>query len=254
MIAERYAALHQTHVPQALPFSRQIIRVRIGSSFMQKAILHTLATVLSSKDETTAHHAQRVKIYACGIGRALNCSRIIMSQVGQTALLHDIGKIHIDDAILNKPGRLTTEEFTKMKAHTLLGGDLVGSLRFHPMLVAGVRSHHERWDGKGYPDGLKEDEIPFLARVIAVADTYDCCLSDRPYRKGLGASRSQEILREESGKQFDPSCVAAFFVVLPEMAEEVAHLSPYTPSYAEQLTDAALAAAPAAGYLEQEVA
>lgn len=186
--------------------------------------MNTLATVLDAKDRTTAQHVQRVQIYARAIGRALLVSPTILENITTAALLHDIGKIVVDTVVLNKPAAFTPAERVEMARHAAVGGEIVGQLEFHPLIVAGVRHHHERWDGRGYPDRLIGDDIPKLARIISVADTFDACIEDRPYRKGLGRERALAIIREGRETQFDPAAVDAFFVALPEIDEEYAQV------------------------------
>src|SRR5207244_8098072 len=118
--------------------------------------------------------------------------------------LHDIGKIGIDDDILRKPGALTTEEYKIMQTHTIKGAEILGTIPDLAPVIPIVRSHHERWDGKGYPDGLAGEAIPRLARIVAVADTFDAMTSDRPYRKGMAADVAFAEVAKQSGKQFDP--------------------------------------------------
>jgi putative two-component system response regulator len=125
-------------------------------------------------------------------------------KIYQMALLHDIGKIGIDDAILRKPSRLTDEEFEAIKKHTLKGSEILSEITEMPELCTGARWHHERYDGKGYPDGLKGDEIPIEARIICVADSYDAMTSDRSYRKNLSQEKVRSEIAANIGIQFDP--------------------------------------------------
>lgn len=212
---------------------------------MRRAILHTLATMLAIKDRTTSQHAHRVRLYATALCRQLDCSPVTLANVGVAALLHDIGKIGVSDRVLNKPARLDADEQAEMRLHAGHGGDIAGQLDFAPMIVAGVRHHHERWDGGGYPDGLRGTEIPVLARIVAVADTFDACMEDRPYRRSLGRDRSVQIIREESGRQFCPDAVAAFLAALPEIDEELAQAIP-APHIGNLLVDVGATPAPLA--------
>jgi response regulator RpfG family c-di-GMP phosphodiesterase len=170
-----------------------------------------LATALETKDSGTAVHSQRVQHYAVELARALGSELVEDPSAEYGFLLHDVGKIGIPDHILQKPGPLTPEERALMQTHTVLGEQMLGGVAF--LQGAGlevVRSHHERWDGDGYPDGLGGEDIPLGARVFAVADTLDAMTSDRPYRRALPwASAGAEILRQRGG-QFDPAIVRAF--------------------------------------------
>ena len=127
--------------------------------------------------------------------------------------LHDIGKIGIGDTILGKPDRLTPIEFEKMKLHTVKGAEILSTVPGLLPIIPIVRSHHERWDGNGYPDGLAGEAIPLMARIVAVADAYDAMTSDRPYRKAMPAEAVFDQIKNESGKQFDAQCVKAFLAI-----------------------------------------
>jgi putative two-component system response regulator len=139
-----------------------------------------------------------------------------IERVYRMALLHDVGKIGIPDAVLNKPGKLTDEEFALIKSHTVRGGDILGKVQSMPELSDGARWHHERFDGRGYPDGMRGEDIPLEARIICVADCYDAMTSDRVYRKHL----SQEVVRREieayAGSQFDPQIARLMLEIIDE--------------------------------------
>jgi HD-GYP domain-containing protein (c-di-GMP phosphodiesterase class II) len=146
--------------------------------------------------------------------------------VERGALLHDIGKIGVSDTILLKPGKLTDEEWVEMRKHSMHGHEILRGIEFLGNARLVVRSHHERFDGKGYPDGLAGARIPIGARIFAVIDTYDAMTSDRPYRKALPASVAREEIVKQSGTQFDPACADAFLGIpqpeLDALREEVA--------------------------------
>src|SRR5207249_4729351 len=138
-------------------------------------------------------------------------------QIG--APLHDIGKIGIDDAILRKTGKLTKEEYESMKAHTLRGAAILETIPDLAHIIPIVRSHHERWDGKGYPDGLSGEGIPLLARIVAVADAFDAMISNRPYRSGLTLEKAFTGLKDQAGSAYDPACIEAFLRLRPRIEE-----------------------------------
>ena len=170
-----------------------------------------LASALESKDTGTRAHSQRVQEYAVELGRAIDAELVQQPSAEYGFLLHDVGKIGIPDSVLQKPGPLTEEERRLMQTHTVLGEQMLGGVAFlrgQALLV--VRSHHERWDGDGYPDGLGGDEIPLAARIFAVADTLDAMTSDRPYRvRGTWEAAHDEIVAQ-ARRQFDPVVVDAF--------------------------------------------
>ena len=162
------------------------------------------AHAIDEKDSYTGGHSERVAAYSMLIADRMGMKHSRARKIYQMALLHDIGKIGIDDAILRKPSRLTDEEFEAIKKHTLKGSEILGEITEMPELATGARWHHERYDGKGYPDGLKGDEIPIEARIICVADSYDAMTSDRSYRKNLSQEKVRSEIAANIGIQFDP--------------------------------------------------
>ncbi|MBZ5639579.1 MAG: HD domain-containing protein [Acidobacteriia bacterium] len=182
-----------------------------------RAVTEALALAIEAKDENTEDHLRRVQHFSLGIGRAIGLSGPQMEALKAASLLHDVGKIAVPEYILTKPGRLTPEEFEKMKIHPRVGADILSVVPFPYPLAPIVRHHHERWDGTGYPDGLAGEDIPVGARVLSVADCYDALTSDRPYRKALPASEAIAFLERERGKMFDPSVVEAFLPALPSL-------------------------------------
>ncbi len=180
-----------------------------------------LAQAIELRDDYTGGHTARVSKYAETLGRQLNLSSHDLKWIRLGTPLHDIGKIGIDDAILRKPGGLTPNEFKIMQSHTVKGAAILGTIPDLAPVIPIVRSHHERWDGKGYPDGLAGEAIPRLARIVAVADTFDAMTSDRPYRKGMAVELAFVELEKQSGKQFDPECAEAFLAIQDSIVSEM---------------------------------
>lgn len=175
--------------------------------------ISTLAAALDARDPYTAGHSIRVAKYAHAIGKKANFSEEELRILKQSALLHDIGKIGIPDEILLKETKLTDEEYEIIKSHPVIGVELIKQVQQAEMLdaiIPGIRSHHERWDGKGYPDGLKGHNIPILGRIIAVADAFDAMTSDRPYRRGMTMVEAMNILKEGRFIQWDGHFVDLF--------------------------------------------
>lgn len=192
--------------------------------------VESLALAVDAKDQTTYGHIRRVRAYAlrlaklCGI---TNSDELKAIETG--SLLHDIGKLAIDDYLLNKPGRLSKQEFEKMKLHAAAGDEILQEVRFPFPVAQYVRCHHEQWDGLGYPDGLKGEQIPLGARILTIADAFDAIRSSRPYKVSFGVQDSIELLRAKAGKRFDPHLVDLFITHIDELvaaAEEAANNAP----------------------------
>ncbi|HXI91115.1 MAG TPA: HD-GYP domain-containing protein, partial [Blastocatellia bacterium] len=179
-------------------------------SRLHLATVEALATAIDAKDEITHDHVYRVQVYACGLARHFGLSEPEIEALKAGALLHDVGKIAVPDYILNKPGKLTAAEFEKMKIHTVVGAQILERVNFPYPVVPIVRHHHERWDGRGYPDGLKGDLIPLTARILTVADCFDAVREDRQYRKGMSRDEACQFLSGNAAAQFDPNVVEAF--------------------------------------------
>jgi putative nucleotidyltransferase with HDIG domain len=179
--------------------------------------LGALVSAIEAKDLYTQQHSKRVTQLALKIAGKLGCSQEQLRRLESSGPLHDIGKIGIDDHILKKPGKLTDEEFEKIKTHPMIGVNIVTSLGLDEDELAIIRNHHERWDGLGYPDGIGGDRIPRLARILAVADAYDAMSSNRAYRDALPFESCMRELRQNRGTQFDPEVVDA---ALPIIAGE----------------------------------
>jgi putative nucleotidyltransferase with HDIG domain len=174
------------------------------------ATLYGFVHALEARDLYTRQHSSRVTDIAIILGRELGCSADELNILNFAGPLHDIGKIGIRDDILLKPGRLSAEEFEKIKEHPVIGANMLSQLGLWEQERHIIRCHHERFDGRGYPDGLKQEEIPFLARVLSLADAYDAMASDRAYRKRMEPSLILSIIQEGAGTQFDPRIVDAF--------------------------------------------
>ena len=169
--------------------------------------IEALALAIEAKDHTTHEHLQRVQVYAVEIGKELCLNHMQLEGLRAAAVLHDIGKLAVPEHIISKPGKLTREEFEKMKIHPIVGAEILERVRFPYPVTAIVRSHHEHWDGTGYPDGLKGDQIPIGARVLAAVDCLDALATDRQYRRALPLDEAMEKVAAESGISFDPRVV-----------------------------------------------
>jgi len=169
--------------------------------------IEALALAIEAKDQTTHDHLQRVRVYAVEVAKELKLGHEEMEALQAAALLHDIGKLAIPEHIISKPGRLTPEEFEKMKIHPLVGAEILERVRFPYPVVPIVRAHHEKYDGSGYPLGLRAGQIPIGARILAAVDFLDALASDRQYRRALPLEEAMSRLHEESGKSFDPQVV-----------------------------------------------
>jgi putative nucleotidyltransferase with HDIG domain len=190
---------------------------------MRKIYLETiraLAAAIDAKDPYTKGHSERVAQIAVLLAQELDLSDRDSENIEYTALLHDIGKIGIDDRILGKSSKLSNEEFKKIKEHPIVGAKIIEPVDFLKNSYKTIYHHHEKYNGGGYPDGLKEKDIPLCARIIAVADAYDAMGSDRPYRKKLSKEKILKEFIEQSGKQFDPQIVNALMLILKREREE----------------------------------
>jgi ribonuclease P protein subunit RPR2 len=200
---ERYAAdLRET-------FKEERTRSQeLRESYM--ATVRALSNAVEARDAYTGKHAERVAAYGLEIAHALGLDLAEMPEVEFGFLLHDIGKVAVSDRILFKPTDLTEEERALMAKHPAIGAEIIRDIGFLGAAAAVVRSHHERWDGTGYPDGLPGEEIPLTARVFAVADVLDALTTDRPYRPASPFAAAREMINAESGTHFDPQVVAVF--------------------------------------------
>ena len=193
-------------------------------SQLHLATAEALATAIDAKDQTTHCHVRRVQIYAAGMGEMFGLTADEIAALKAGALLHDIGKLAVPPHILNKPGPLTHAEFEKMKIHTVVGAQILGRVNFPYPVIPIVRHHHEQWDGRGYPDRLRGEQIPITARIISVVDCFDSVREDRPFRRGMTLDEATALLRRGAGIHFDPVVVEQFIKHLPRFDAEIATL------------------------------
>jgi diguanylate cyclase (GGDEF)-like protein/putative nucleotidyltransferase with HDIG domain len=181
------------------------------------ATIEALALAIDAKDQTGQSHIRRVQVYATNIARALGMSDTDIQGVKTAALLHDIGKLAVPEHILSKPGPLTQEEFQKIRVHPQVGAEIISAVPFPYPVAPLILSHHERWDGKGYPQGLKGEAIPLGARILSVVDYYDALTSDRPYHRAMTHDAALALLQQEAGRALDPTVVQMFMRMTAEM-------------------------------------
>jgi putative nucleotidyltransferase with HDIG domain len=180
-------------------------------------VIRALTSAIDAKDPYTCGHSDRVARVAVRLAKELGCSQRELEVIYLSGLLHDIGKIGIDDHVLRKPGKLTQAEYEHIKLHAEIGYRILKDIKQLDQVLPVVRHHHEAWNGDGYPFGLAGDEIPLYARIVAVADAFDAMSSDRPYRKGMPDEQLDRILREGAGKQWDAAVIEKFFAVREEI-------------------------------------
>jgi putative nucleotidyltransferase with HDIG domain len=187
---------------------------------LEQAYLETiraLASAIDAKDPYTRGHSDRVATLAVEIGRELGLDDAELRVLEFSGILHDVGKIGIPEHVLLKPSRLTPEEFAVVKAHSVIGAEIVQGVEFLKRAEPAIRHHHERWDGKGYPDGLAGKDIPLIARIVNAADTWDACTSERPYHPARSAAEVVPIMAEARGAQLDPDVHDATLRVLARL-------------------------------------
>jgi diguanylate cyclase (GGDEF)-like protein/putative nucleotidyltransferase with HDIG domain len=189
-------------------------------SDLHLATIEALALAIDAKDQTAQSHIRRVQVYAAGLAASLGMPSNEIQGVKTAALLHDIGKLAVPEHILSKPGPLTQEEFQKIRIHPQVGAEIISGVPFPYPVAPLILSHHERWDGKGYPVGLKAEEIPLGARILSVVDYFDALMSERPYHKAMSFEAAIGLLKQESGKALDPRVVETFIEMYPALAAE----------------------------------
>jgi response regulator RpfG family c-di-GMP phosphodiesterase len=225
VLASLESALHKRHLERQVEDYRQHLEEMVAArtSQLREALQHVersyedtlqaLGAAIDLRDNETAGHSQRVRRYSLEIGSAMGWSEELLLNLARGAYLHDIGKLGIADSILLKSGPLTADERKLMERHVQIGFDLVKDIAFLASAAEIVLAHHERYDGGGYPRGLKGEEILLSARIFAVADTLDAITSDRPYRRASSFESARETIRQCSGSQFDPQIVDVFLCI-----------------------------------------
>jgi HD-GYP domain-containing protein (c-di-GMP phosphodiesterase class II) len=183
---------------------------------MYVATMTSLAQVVEAKDSTTRGHLDRTQRYGLALAQRVDPEMAARQEVAYGFFLHDIGKVGIPESVLCKPGPLTEDEWAIMRTHPAIGAQIVEPIRFLEGAVEIVRTHHERWDGRGYPIGLRGEQIPLAARVFAIADCFDAMTSDRPYRSAMSFDQAFEEIRLGAGTQFDPDVVSVFLDLTAE--------------------------------------
>jgi HD-GYP domain-containing protein (c-di-GMP phosphodiesterase class II) len=176
--------------------------------------IRTLAAAIDAKDRYTRGHSERVSSYSMAISKHLGLSQEEVFRVHIAAILHDVGKLGIKDGILNKPGGLSDEEFEVMRKHPAIGAQIMSPIRMLKDIIPGIRNHHETWDGNGYPDGLEGEQIPMVARIIGIADTFDAMTTTRPYQQAMTLEYVLSKMKAMSGSRFDPMVIDAFMAAV----------------------------------------
>ena len=209
-------------------------------SELHLATIEALALAIDAKDQTAHNHLGRMQLYATALARALGMSASDVQAVETAALLHDIGKLAVPEHILAKPGPLTAEEFQKVRIHPQIGADIIAAVPFPYPVSPLILAHHERWDGRGYPSGLRGESIPLGARILCLVDYFVALTSARPYHAPMTVEAAVGVVEQEAGKAFDPVAVAAFLRILPDIRAEVeaADLSRLRLSPAAESSDA----------------
>jgi putative nucleotidyltransferase with HDIG domain len=206
-----------------LMLARYSFKIYLDSHTILLRTIASLVEAIEAKDQYTRGHSQRVAYISNALCRALKCPKKFTDQVTMAALLHDTGKIGVEDAILRKPGPLTKEEYDIVKQHPVIGRRIIESINLPQTVNDAVLYHHRRFDGTGYPEeGPAAGELPLSAAILAVADCYDAMITDRPYRKGMTKAEARKIIEEVAGTQLDPKVVKAFLAIEPQLKTEEA--------------------------------
>jgi putative nucleotidyltransferase with HDIG domain len=207
---------YRLYVSQTKGYVDRLEEMNHSLDEINMGLLETLAAIIDADDVYTSNHSRHVAIYASAIAEKMNLSQEERTRIRKAGLVHDVGKVGISDSIIGKQGQLKEDEYNIVKRHPAISAEIIGSMQGFHDIVSVVRAHHERWDGRGYPDGLKGEEIPLAARIIALADALEAMLSDRPYRRTRSFKEILDEIERCSGTQFDPAVVKAFFAVVEE--------------------------------------
>jgi putative two-component system response regulator len=216
------------HQAELMARVRSVLRLAEAMAEVDGAhgVIAALANAVEAKDSLTEQHCQRLASLANRVGGSLDLDASTLRALTFGALLHDIGKIGISDAILTKPAPLTSMEWTEMRRHPLIGERICEPLAMSHLFSPIIRNHHERWDGSGYPDGLRGESIPIGARIVGVVDAFDAMVHTRPYRPALSIERAIAELRREAGRQFDPELIPIFLALVGDVSGEASRLMP----------------------------
>ena len=213
-----------TTVRSRLTRSQQLLLAQLEQAY--EASLIMLANAIELRDHYTRGHVERVRNHAVAIAQQLGWTDGHTNHLAYGSILHDIGKIHIMESVLSKPGPLDETEWNEMKKHPVIGAEMVKNISYLLPAIPIIRHHHERWDGTGYPDGLKGEHIPMAARIVAVADSLDAMITSRTYREALTPDEANEEIQRSSGTHFDPAVVAAFQRAWYQIREEIFKIGP----------------------------
>jgi diguanylate cyclase (GGDEF)-like protein/putative nucleotidyltransferase with HDIG domain len=221
------------------------------TSELHLATIEALARAIDAKDQTAHTHIRRVQLYATTLARQIGLSEPEVHAVKTAALLHDIGKLAVPEHILSKPGPLTQEEFQKIRIHPQVGAEIIAAVPFPYPVAPLILSHHERWDGKGYPQALRGEQIPIGARILTIVDYYDAITTERPYHKALTPEGAIGLLRHESGRALDPGLAEHFIALLPRMLAEAEEAE--RQSRPRSAVDAQVGGSPAVGLVPESM-
>ncbi len=208
-----------TTIRSRLERSHQLLLAQLQQAYSSTLVM--LANAIELRDQYTRGHVERVRDHAQILGRQMGLSASQMEQLHYGSILHDIGKIHIPESVLKKPGPLSDAEWADMKKHPLIGAEMVKDIPYLAPAIPVIRSHHERWDGTGYPDGLVGEDIPLVARIVTVADSLDAMSTARPYQQALTPDQAYEEILRNSGTLYDPAVVRAFQRSWDEIREKL---------------------------------
>lgn len=197
-----------TTIRSRLERSHQLLLAQLQQAYSSSLVM--LANAIELRDQYTRGHVERVRDHAQVLGRQMGLTSSQMEQLHYGSILHDIGKIHIPESVLKKPGPLSESEWADMKKHPLIGAEMVKDIPYLAPAIPVIRSHHERWDGSGYPDGLAGEDIPLVARIVTVADSLDAMSTSRPYQQAMTPDQAYEEILRNSGTKYDPAVVRAF--------------------------------------------